>query len=322
MSCTNPLIAFAPSDFRATYDKRYRIIGSYDKVSSFDKTILDEYHGELIKPVLLPCGKCVACRLAYSKEWATRLMLEAQSYPPGSCYFITLTYDDDYLTFKHTPTGSFPVLVPKDTQDWLKRLRKRIYPATVRYFLSGEYGTTTFRPHYHVCLFGFPIPDLIPVGHNFQNDLYYDSQLIKCTWNMGQVTIGDLTYNSASYVARYCTDKLNEAHQNFITENELTPEFCRMSRRPGLGSAFLAELDESDKIYLSDGQIAKYPRFFMKRLKDIDERTFQKISAKRFSSMLDTDLLVGSQTDKDKLSLFIDKDRILRKKIKALDREL
>ena len=59
--------------------------------------------GDLIeKPVqvfykhfIIPCGQCIGCRIDYSKQWATRMLLENE-YSSES-HFITLTYDDTHV---------------------------------------------------------------------------------------------------------------------------------------------------------------------------------------------------------------------------------
>ena len=75
-------------------------------------------------------------------------MIEAGQHTDNA--FVTLTYADDQL-----PDGNS--LCPEDVTKFLKRLRKRIDPVKIRYFLCGEYGEgSTSRPHYHLILFGLP----------------------------------------------------------------------------------------------------------------------------------------------------------------------
>ena len=92
----------------------------------------------------VPCGRCLGCRAAKSKEWAQRLLNEQAYWRTES--FITLTYDD-----KNLPEGG--KLVKSDLQLFFKRLRKNIdWP--IKYYACGEYGDVTFRPHYHAIVFG------------------------------------------------------------------------------------------------------------------------------------------------------------------------
>ena len=96
------------------------------------------------------CGQCLPCRINKRREWTFRLELEASLHEHNS--FVTLTYADQFLP----EDGS---VNPRHTQLWLKRLRKVLDPRKVRFFLCGEYGDQTFRPHYHACLFGVGLDD-------------------------------------------------------------------------------------------------------------------------------------------------------------------
>lgn len=99
----------------------------------------------------VPCGKCLSCLSRRRSSWSFRLNQEMRV--STSAHFLTLTYSDENLP--RSPTG-FPVVVKRDVQLWLKRFRKLLSPFKVRYFAVSEYGTQTFRPHYHVILFNFP----------------------------------------------------------------------------------------------------------------------------------------------------------------------
>lgn len=156
-------------------------------------------------------------------------MLEALDHGDNS--FVTLTYSDEYLP----KDGS---LNPRDTQLWLKRFRKEIAPQKVRYYLVGEYGDQTWRPHYHLALFGFP----------FQAE-----KIIRETWNMGHVLAGPLTTESAQYVCGYVTKKMVRFDDARLEGRH--PEFCRMSLRPGIGAGAVHEIaSELLKFGLEDTQ--------------------------------------------------------------------
>ena len=96
----------------------------------------------------LPCGRCIGCRISYSRDWAVRCVAHADMFLNNS--FITLTYQDSKL----------PVNGSLDYTHWvkfMKRLRKKF--GRVRYYMCGEYGETFGRPHYHACLFNFDFSD-------------------------------------------------------------------------------------------------------------------------------------------------------------------
>lgn len=161
----------------------------------------------LFNGIKCPCGICMACRVNRKRLWTHRIMLESFCHEEN--LFVTLTYDPEHLP-------SDGCLQPRDMQLFMKRLRKVISPVRFRYYLAGEYGEKNRRPHYHMCLFGLGIQ--------------YESAIQKC-WDKGFIHIGTLTDKSAGYVAGYVTKKL--------TSNEignLTPEFTRMSLKPGIGA--------------------------------------------------------------------------------------
>lgn len=138
-------------------------------------------------------------------------MLEARLHEHSS--FWTLTYAPE-----NVPSGGS--LHPPHTQLWLKRLRKQLGPARpLRYYLVGEYGDQTFRPHYHAALFG-----LSALEH----------ELVLETWGLGLVHGGTLTTQSAQYIAGYVTKKMVNKDDPRLKGRY--PEFARMSLRPGIGA--------------------------------------------------------------------------------------
>lgn len=160
-----------------------------------------------------------------------RLMLEASQSVDNA--FVTLTYSDE----TSPASGS---LNKVHLQHWLKRLRKQIEPARVRYFAAGEYGDKTQRPHYHVALFGYPNClrgqsrfGLHPRIVNAENKCCVHCDLIATTWQLGGIYVGALTKESAQYVAGYVMKKMT--HRLDPRLNGREPEFALMSRRPGLG---------------------------------------------------------------------------------------
>lgn len=150
-----------------------------------------------------------------------------ESFLHGDSSFVTLTYDE-----KHLPPGGN--LVPKDAVDWLKRLRRSLAPRKVRYYLAGEYGEVTGRPHFHLALFG-----LSPI----EFDLVHD------TWGNGHVLVGELNFKSAQYVAGYVTKKLSSKEDPRLCG--MIPEFSRMSRRPGIGADAMSVVGSSLMAYAS-----------------------------------------------------------------------
>lgn len=165
------------------------------------------------------CGQCMPCRLNRRRLWTHRMMLEALVHPASS--FVTLTYNVDNL-----PEGG--TLVPRDMQLFMKRLRIRVPNETVRYFGVGEYGDFTQRPHYHLALFG--------IGKDRE-------ELVAAAWPSGFVYVGELTSQSAAYIAGYTTKKMTS--KDDVRLHGRCPEFARMSLRPGIGALAIGQIQEA-----------------------------------------------------------------------------
>ena len=214
-------------------------------------------------PVSVPCGQCIGCRLERSRQWALRCVHEAQLHQ-DNC-FITLTYDDDHLPVDRS-------LNLEHFQKFMKRLRKR-YGDGIRFFHCGEYGENFGRPHYHACLFNFDFSDreLWSVREGVR---LYTSKSLQDLWTFGFSTVGEVTFESAAYVARYVMKKVTgpSAEDHYIYVDEITgqvyerkPGYVTMSRRPGIGKAWIDTY--MDDVYPGDfvvlnGVKCRPPRFY------------------------------------------------------------
>ena len=154
---------------------------------------------DTVKSLFLPCGQCVGCRLERSRQWAIRCMHEAQMHEKNC--FITLTYDDAHLPGDRS-------LHYRDFQLFIKRLRKRYPGRRIRYYMAGEYGENFGRPHWHACLFGIDFDDKSLWKRTSANSLLYRSADLELLWPFGYSSIGDVTFESAAYVARYIMKKV------------------------------------------------------------------------------------------------------------------
>lgn len=152
---------------------------------------------ESMEYIRVPCGKCLFCRLEHAKEWGLRCALEWFTSSDKECYFLTLTYADDFNDGK---------LHKIHVQDFIKKLRSKFRGIKFKYFVCGEFGEKTNRPHYHMLLFGLNLGKLIFYKMSGKNALYL-SNLVSLLWKFGNVVIGNLTFNSAFYTARYAMKK-------------------------------------------------------------------------------------------------------------------
>lgn len=244
----------------------------------------------------IPCGRCVGCRMEYSRQWANRCMLELEYHE--SAYFVTLTYDDYHVPrsyYSDPDTGEAQLsltLQPKDVTDFLKRLRFNT-GQQFRYFYCGEYGPSTWRPHYHLIIFGLKLDDLVtrnpdglclPRQRGYQ---YYYSDTVQRAWsvrdpikdlfgntvqlqrrNIGHISITDVTWETCCYTARYMMKKLKGPEAKFYDDFSLCPPFVRMSRMPGLARQWYEDhpdIDEYEYINIktaSGGKKFRPPRYY------------------------------------------------------------
>lgn len=229
------------------------------------------------QPILLPCQRCVGCRIAKSQEWAIRSVHESKMHKQNS--FITLTYADPHLPEDYSVSK-------REWQLFMKRLRKR-YGSGVRFYSCGEYGDRFFRPHYHALLFGLDFPDR--VFWKMVNDVrLYTSESLSKLWPFGQASCGDLTYQSAAYCSRYVMKKMNgdKADEHYWRINPLTgqmvrqaTEFALQSRMPGLGDAwfrkFKNDVFPADHVII-DGKPKPVPTYYLRKLAEEEQQRIKR----------------------------------------------
>lgn len=290
MPCYSPLTGY--------YARKVNKTGKRSIVFDVTKALIES-------PVLIPCGRCIGCRLDRSRDWAVRCMHEASLYDENS--FITLTFDDDHVKRS---------LDPSDFQKFMKRLRSAIAPKKVRYFACGEYGSQFSRPHHHACLFGYDFPDkeLISVSNGVKQ---YTSELLSDLWPMGLHTIGSVTFDSAAYVARYVLkkwksedldeedlynamrlyDKAKRAgvkvpekatpskKASFAFYDGRLPEYVTMSLKPGIAeewfSKFSTDIYPNGFVVLPGGKSVKPPKFYDRKFEIEDPRASAILKGKR-----------------------------------------
>ena len=234
----------------------------------------------------LPCGRCIGCRIDRSRQWAVRCIHEASLHQQNS--FITLTYDHGHL-----PPGRS--LAPRDLTLFWKKFRKHVdflYEKKIRYFACGEYGDEGGRPHYHAIVFGHDFMDR--KLHSKNNGVpVFTSEELSSIWDLGFSTCGNVTFQSAAYVARYVLKKMTgdpaKKHYESIDEEtgeivDRLPEFVRMSLKPGIAKEWF-ETYKGD-IFPHDyatigGKMVKTPRYYDKLLKRVDPDGYDEVRAVR-----------------------------------------
>ncbi|UPW40988.1 replication initiator protein [Sigmofec virus UA08Rod_5894] len=298
----------------------------------------------------IPCGQCEACRLQKSRDWANRCMLELEYHT--SSYFVTLTYDDDHVPtrFYADPadgevSGEVQTLVKKDFQDFLKRLRKRFKDQKIRYYACGEYGPATWRPHFHAILFGLQLDDLQVYERDTRGYTYYTSQSLSDVWSiyrrggqsgsgsgsyesLGRVVVGQVTWETCAYTARYILKKLTGPYAKFYEDFNLEPPFTLMSTNPGLARQWYDDHpDVMDYEYISiktptGGRKFRPPRYY-DRLFDVDDPEASAVKKELRRKMAEQAQAAKlSRTSMSYLELLAVEEHQLKNRIKKLERKL
>lgn len=231
--------------------------------------------------ITVKCGKCMDCRLARAHEWSLRVMHEVQTSGPAS--FVTLTYDDAHVPADYS-------LNYRDFQLFMHRLRKRL-PSGGRFLMCGEYGDSFGRPHFHAILFGAQFVDRKFLRSDNGNALY-TSELLSKLWTFGFSTVGDVTLDSASYVARYSTKKISgpaagAAYQYVTADGEVVdrePPFLHCSLKPGIGydwfMRYRTDVFPCDYLVFS-GKKFPVPRYYSKLMEALDAKAYASITGVR-----------------------------------------
>lgn len=177
-----------------------------------------------------PCWHCEACKKTRVSQWSFRLRMEAER--SSSAFFVTLTYDND-----NCPVDDNGMMTLEKThlQAFFKALRKK-NSAKLKYYAVGEYGTKTWRPHYHVILFNADLATLVGKDvawlmrtKRVAIDGYY---LADCeSWNRGHITVGSVNDQTIGYTLKYIS-KESRIRKNGYWDRRL-PEFSLMSKKLG-----------------------------------------------------------------------------------------
>jgi len=260
--------------------------------------------------MVVPCGNCAFCAATKRSDWALRLHYE-QKLHYGS-KFVTLTYSDNNLVYEKGNSQ----LVKKHLQDWFKRVRKAGYK--FRYYAVGEYGSKTFRPHYHVIVFG-EVPDVI-----LQRAWSKYNRKTKKHYPLGHVHIGNVTQASIMYCLGYLVNA-----RSWKMRHHRTRPFSLMSRGrgklTGLGSNYLTKemiaWHRSDRknYAILDGQKRHLPRYYKVKI-------FSKIDLVRIA-VRDQKMMFKKQVEllrsprwrdyKDPISHWAEQKRRAAQRIKA-----
>lgn len=246
---------------------------------------------DIVTRLDLACGRCMGCRLDRAHDWAVRCLHEAQLHKENC--FVTLTYEADELgRAPQTLNYDHFRLFIKRTRHWARRALPRLEsgPRKLRFYMCGEYGEQLDRPHYHACLFGIDFPDKRVWSETKGT---YTSETLEQLWGHGFCTIGAITYESASYTARYITDKITgdlaEKHYEYIDHNtgeikHRKPQFNKMSLKPGIGANWIDRF--TTDVYphgavVVNGRETRPPKYYDKRFKKTHPDDYEDLAWQR-----------------------------------------
>lgn len=334
MSCYKPLIRLYNPDNKEQSGRVYSL-ARFSQLSGKQLKYEDLMYNP--KVMLIPCGQCIGCRIRQREDWTTRIELEARDYPKEEVWFITLTYDDDYVPGMIVKTGeiirkvqytwkpgekrpsSVQILLYEDIQKFLKRLRKA-YRGKLRYFVAGEYGEQTARPHYHMILYGWRPTDLENL-YKIHHNGYYTSKWLANLWGMGQIQIAQAVPETYRYVAGYVTKKMYEIDgkkANAYYELGQTKPFACMSLKPGLGDNYYqehkAEIWRQGYIQCTNGKRAQIPRYYEKQMEAENPQRLWRIKQNRQKNAMEQKRL--QLEGQDYKTVLETKERVTKKQTK------
>lgn len=164
--------------------------------------------------------------------------------------------------------------------------------AGIRFYACGEYGDQLKRPHYHLCLFNYR-PDDLRLHQEKRGNRLYTSKKIDSYWQKGFSLIGELTFETAAYTARYImkkqTGKIGAQHYEKLDQSsgetiQIQPEFTNMSRRPGIGQQWFQKYNE--EVYLGDfvvikGKKMRPPRYYDQQMQTLYPDYYDELKGER-----------------------------------------
>lgn len=236
------------------------------------------------KPITVACGQCIGCRVEKTRQWAVRSMHESQMHEKNC--FITLTYSDAHLPPDET-------LVLDHWKNFAKKFRRDIGP--FRYVHCGEYGELNHRPHYHASIFGHDFSsDREHYRTTPRGDQLYTSPTLDKLWGKGICVIGELTFETAGYVAGYIMKKITgdagARYYNTIDYStgevlaERKPPYITMSRRPGIGAGWIekytADVYPRDEVVINGAKM-RPPKFYDNYLDQAQPEVLKQIKGRR-----------------------------------------
>lgn len=181
--------------------------------------------------------------------------------------FVTLTYRDEKMPWTSADGMGAPTLAPSDTQLFMKRLNKEAkarFGWQQRFFLVGEYGDRTWRPHYHAAFFNFPACARGNTKQSLSGRYLWEEccsvcRMVGSRWQLGDVGIGKLDQARARYLGGYVVKKMTRKEDARLDGRH--PEFSRQSRggsrkgSHGIGASVVPHMAKTFLAYQSGDEV-------------------------------------------------------------------
>ncbi len=268
----------------------------------------------------IPCNRCIGCKIARAKDWTIRQAAEAKTRERNSCWFLTLTQDENHIAW--TPYG--PTLVKEDLQRFIKSLQKsseRKGLDTWKHFGCGEYGSLMGRPHYHLNIFGLDIEKeygIQPVKDETtgkiitsNGSILYTSEKLRKLWDRGHITVARFTPETAAYVASYVTKKIGPTEKK-LPEEPIAEFTIKSNKAGGIGKDYYEtkkdEIYQNDIICLGKMQV-KPPKYYDKLFEKNHHEELCEIKYKRQIAALEAEKLRQQKDSMDKLERLAENER-------------
>lgn len=202
------------------------------------------------------CRKCLPCRLNLAREKAIRCWHQSKYHENN--IFLTLTYNEKSL--------ESPRLNYEHFQEFIAKLREsngREPENRITYMVTGEYGEKNKRPHWHAIIFNYSPKDGKLLRTTEREEKVFRSETVERLWDKGNTEYGEVTIDSAGYVARYAAKKLVHGRDQ---EHDYHPIHKTSSKR-AIGRSWIEEnylhTFENGFIVGPDGQQLKIPRYYV-----------------------------------------------------------
>lgn len=276
----------APAGAKFFKDKKMRCLKPIRLMKNIDFELYPD-------GLVVPCGKCLNCRIQKRTEWTLRVIHESEFWKDKM--FVTLTYNDESLP----ENGS---LKKKDLQLFFKRLRKN-YGKKIKYFACGEYGDNTNRPHYHMVLFGVDWDDKNVIYNSWKHS----------DWNpaIKANAIKTVIPERIQYVCKYIDKAYTiEMERDDYEKKGIEVPFRLVSNGMGLQYLEKHRRKIEDLGYVSfRGKKRSLPRYYLNKTEiDVDEiyKEAEKIEKE------EVEKIVGEKLTRDQAYRFLRPDEVLK----------